>query len=67
MRFKIERVCWFLFVCDEEESELRRHQAPGSYHINFHRTLPFDLVSLSFWFYFLFWEESDWERVCLSC
>ena len=27
--------------------------------INFHKTLPFDLVSLAFSCYFLFWEERD--------
>ena len=28
-------------------------------NINFHKTLPFDLVSLAFLCYFLFWEERD--------
>ena len=27
--------------------------------INFHKTFPFDLVSLAFLCYFLFWEEKD--------
>ena len=27
--------------------------------INFHKTFPFDLVSLAFLCYFLFWEERD--------
>ena len=32
---------------------------PTKSNINFHRTLPFDLISLAFLCYFLFWEERD--------
>ena len=40
--------------------EMRNLQSePTKSNINFHKTLPFDLVSLTFLCYFLFWEERD--------
>ena len=40
--------------------EMRNLQSePTKSNINFHKTLPFDLVSFAFLCYFLFWEERD--------